>query len=99
MPAGLIVVALLFVDYERRLWQRVAPIMRPVAPRLSGSPSAALHNERSLIVSGLRDACATREGIVNVTQPMHGRNAAGDPFWMAGQAVVPVMPFLKDCKP
>lgn len=50
VPAGLIVVALLFVDYERRLWQRVAPIMSPVAPRLSGSPSAAPYGPRPRVL-------------------------------------------------
>jgi membrane-associated phospholipid phosphatase len=52
----------------------------------------ALDNERTFIAAELIEVGATHEGIVTVTPPMHGKNAAGDPFWTDGRAVVLVMP-------
>ena len=51
-----------------------------------------LDNERTLIAAELIKVGAMLEGIVTVSPPLHGRNAAGDPFWTDGRAVVLVMP-------
>ena len=53
---------------------------------------SALDDERALIAAELVQAGATQEGTVTVSPPLHGKNAAGDPFWTDGRAVVLVMP-------
>ncbi|MDP2817654.1 MAG: LssY C-terminal domain-containing protein [Polaromonas sp.] len=52
----------------------------------------ALDAERALIAAELVQVGATQEGTVTVSPPLHGKNAAGDPFWTDGRAVVLVMP-------
>lgn len=52
----------------------------------------AIDNERAIIVSDLTSVGATQEGSVTVSAPLRGRNAAGDPFWTDGRAVVLVLP-------
>jgi membrane-associated phospholipid phosphatase len=52
----------------------------------------ALDDERAFLVAQLVEAGAKRQGSVTVSPPMHGTNAAGDPFWTDGQAVVLVFP-------
>src|ERR1700682_1904892 len=37
-PAGLILVVLLFLDHERRVWKRVTPFMGPVARKMAQRP-------------------------------------------------------------
>jgi LssY C-terminus/PAP2 superfamily len=51
-----------------------------------------LDSERALIVAELVKVGAKREGSVTVLPPLHGSNAAGDPFWTDGQAVILAMP-------
>ena len=51
-----------------------------------------LDSERTLIAAELARVGAKREGSVTVLPPLHGTNAAGDPFWTDGQAVILVMP-------
>ena len=51
-----------------------------------------LDSERTLITAELVKAGSKHEGSVAVFQPLHGTNAAGDPFWTDGQAVILVMP-------
>ena len=51
-----------------------------------------LDSERMLIAAELVQAGARREGSVTVLPPLHGTNAAGDPFWTDGKAVILVMP-------
>ena len=38
VPAGLILVVLLFLEHERRLWQRVAPVIRPIGVLVTQQP-------------------------------------------------------------
>ena len=52
----------------------------------------AIDNERAMIVSDLVGVGATQEGRVTVSRPLHGFNAAGDPFSTDGRAVVLVLP-------
>jgi hypothetical protein len=52
----------------------------------------AIDNERALIVADLIGVGATQEGSVTVSRPLHGTNAAGDPFSTDGRAVVLRMP-------
>ena len=52
----------------------------------------ALDAERALIAADLTAAGARDEGRVMVSPPVRGKNAAGDPFWTDGAAVVLVMP-------
>ena len=52
----------------------------------------ALDDERTLIVADLMSVGVTHAGIVAVSPPLHAENAAGDPFWTDGRAVVLVMP-------
>lgn len=51
-----------------------------------------LDAERSLISNELVQAGARNEGFVTVSPPVHGSNAAGDPFWTDGRAVILGMP-------
>ena len=51
-----------------------------------------LDSERTLIAAELVRVGAKREGSVTVLPPLHGTNAAGDPFWTDGQAVILVVP-------
>jgi hypothetical protein len=51
-----------------------------------------IDKERELIVTDLTDIGARQEGIVTVLPPLHGANAAGDPFSTDGRAVVLVLP-------
>jgi hypothetical protein len=51
-----------------------------------------LDSERALIAAELVKVGAKREGSVEVLLPPHGSNAAGDPFWTDGQAVILVVP-------
>jgi hypothetical protein len=51
-----------------------------------------LDSERALIAAELVKVGAKREGSVEVLPPLHGSNAAGDPFWTDGQAVILVVP-------
>jgi membrane-associated phospholipid phosphatase len=51
-----------------------------------------LDSERALIAAELVKVGAKREGSVTVLPPLHGTNAAGDPFWTDGQAVILVVP-------
>jgi hypothetical protein len=52
----------------------------------------ALDDERTLIVGDLMRIGATHAGIVTVSAPQRAKNAAGDPFWTDGHAVVLVLP-------
>jgi hypothetical protein len=52
----------------------------------------AIDNERALIVTDLIRVGATQDGSVMVSRPLHGMNAAGDPFSTDGHAVVLVFP-------
>lgn len=52
----------------------------------------ALDTERALIAADLVNAGATSVGSVSVTPALHGKNAAGDPFWTDGMALVLLMP-------
>ena len=38
VPAGLILVVLLFLEHERRLWQRVTPVIRPIGVLVAQQP-------------------------------------------------------------
>ncbi len=51
-----------------------------------------LDSERTLIAAELVKVGAKREGSVTVLPPLHGTNAAGDPFWTDGQAVILAVP-------
>ena len=51
-----------------------------------------LDAERRLISDELVQAGARNEGFVTVSPPVHGSNAAGDPFWTDGRAVILGMP-------
>ena len=51
-----------------------------------------LDAERKLIETDLTGVGVVRWGRVPVSPPMRGKNAAGDPFWTDGAAVVLVMP-------
>lgn len=52
----------------------------------------AIDNERAIIVSDITSVGAMQEGSVTVSAPLRGINAAGDPFWTDGRAVVLVLP-------
>ena len=52
----------------------------------------ALDNEKEFIASDLVLAGASRLASITITPPMHGKNAAGDPFWTDGRAAVLVLP-------
>ena len=52
----------------------------------------AVDDERALIAADLVRVGATQVSTVTVSSPLHGKNAAGDPFWTDGRAVVLVMP-------
>ena len=52
----------------------------------------ALDAERALIAADLTAAGARDKGKVMVSPPVRGKNAAGDPFWTDGAAVVLVIP-------
>lgn len=52
----------------------------------------AIDNERALIVADLIHVGATQEGSITVSRPLHGTNAAGDPFATDGRAVVLTLP-------
>ena len=85
------------VPHCRRVW--VATASLDVGIRLSESLhlpthriAPALDNERALIAAELVHAGATLEGSITVTPPLHSKNAAGDPFWTDGRAVLLVMP-------
>ena len=51
-----------------------------------------LDAERRLISDEMVQAGARNEGFVTVSPPVHGSNAAGDPFWTDGRAVILGMP-------
>jgi hypothetical protein len=51
-----------------------------------------IDEERKLIVSDLMNIGAKLEGQVTVSPPMHGLNAAGDPFHTDGRAIVIILP-------
>lgn len=51
-----------------------------------------LDAEREIITAELVQAGARNEGFVTVSPPVHGSNAAGDPFWTDGRAVILGMP-------
>lgn len=51
-----------------------------------------LDTERRLISDELVQAGARNEGFVTVSPPVRGSNAAGDPFWTDGRAVILGMP-------
>ena len=51
-----------------------------------------LDSERTLIAAELVKVGVKREGSVTVLPPLHGANAAGDPFWTDGHAVILVVP-------
>lgn len=53
---------------------------------------SAIDTERALIVADLVGVGVTQEGNITVSQPLHGKNAAGDPFSTDGRAVVLVLP-------
>ena len=46
LPALLILIFLLFIDHERRLWQRINPAVTPIAKRLWNHPAARRLRER-----------------------------------------------------
>jgi hypothetical protein len=48
----------------------------------------AIDSERALIAADLIRVGAINEGSVTVSSPLHGTNAAGDPFITDGRAVV-----------
>ena len=50
-----------------------------------------LDKERAFVVAQLEEAGARQEGSVTISAPMQGMNAAGDPFWTDGQAVILLM--------
>ena len=52
----------------------------------------AIDNERAMIVSDLVGVGVIQKGSVEVSRPLHGFNAAGDPFSTDGCAVVLVLP-------
>jgi membrane-associated phospholipid phosphatase len=52
----------------------------------------ALDDERTLIAADLMRVGVTHAGVVTVSPPLRAKNAAGDPFWTDGRAVVLVMP-------
>ena len=70
------------VDFE--ISQRLYIPTHRIAPDLDA--------ERRLISGELIQAGARNEGFVTVSPPAHGSNAAGDPFWTDGRAVIPGMP-------
>ena len=51
-----------------------------------------LDSERALIAAELVNVGAKHEATVTVLPPLRGVNAAGDPFWSDGKALVLVMP-------
>ena len=53
---------------------------------------SAIDNERALIVTDLTRIGAKVAANVTVTPPLQGTNAAGDPFWTDGRAVVLDLP-------
>ncbi len=52
----------------------------------------AIDAERAIIVSDLTSVGARQEARVTVSAPLRGTNAAGDPFWTDGHALVLVLP-------
>jgi hypothetical protein len=52
----------------------------------------AIDNERILIVADLIGVGMTQEGSVTISRPLHGTNAAGDPFSTDGFAVILTFP-------
>src|SRR2546426_1616575 len=46
LPALLILIFLLFIDHERRLWQRISPAVTPSAKRLWDRPAVRRLRER-----------------------------------------------------
>lgn len=81
----------------RRIW--VATASFDVGMELSQSLHLPTHridsildNERTFIADALIQVGARHESTVAVSPPMNGKNAAGDPFWTDGRAVLLVMP-------
>lgn len=52
----------------------------------------AIDAERELIVRDLVAAGAKQEGTITISPPLHGENAAGDPFHTDGRAIIVVLP-------
>src|SRR5260370_14773149 len=52
----------------------------------------AIDDQRALIATDLLHVGATQEGSVMVSRPLHGMNAAGDPYSTDGRALVLVLP-------
>ncbi|MBC7607954.1 MAG: LssY C-terminal domain-containing protein [Polaromonas sp.] len=81
----------------RRIW--VATASFDIGIEISQSLHLPTHridstidDERALITDDLLRVGAIREGTIKVSRSQHGKNAAGDPFWTDGRAVVLVMP-------
>ena len=81
----------------RRIW--VATASFDVGIEISQSLHVPTHridstidNERALIAGDLTNVGAIREAMIRVSPSQHGRNAAGDPFWTDGRAVVLLLP-------
>ena len=53
---------------------------------------ATIDDERALIASDLVKVGAMLDGTIRVTSPQDGKNAAGDPFWTDGRALLLLMP-------
>lgn len=51
----------------------------------------AIDNERAFVAGELGKVGATRDGMLAVAGPQRNKNAAGDPFWTDGNAVVMIM--------
>ena len=65
LPALLILIFLLFIDHERRLWQRINPAVTPIAKRLWNHPAARRLRERlatAQVDSGGSEFALTRVG-------------------------------------
>ena len=81
----------------RRIW--VATASFDVGIEISQSLHVPTHridstidDERALIAGDLTNVGAIREAMIRVSPSQHGRNAAGDPFWTDGRAVVLLLP-------
>ena len=81
----------------RRLWAATASF--DVGIEISQSLHLPTHridaiidDERTLIASDLVKVGAMLDGTIRVTTPRDGKNAAGDPFWTDGRAVLLLMP-------
>ncbi|NMM35898.1 MAG: hypothetical protein HHJ09_00070 [Glaciimonas sp.] len=75
-PAGLILVVLLFLEHERRLWQRVTPVIGPIGAMMAQRP----------VILGLRKRFPRTAGLLG--HRLNAHDPWGLPATVAGLGIL-----------